>query len=194
MHGSACSAWDSAACRRRRITELRGTPWVNSNRRSRRVQVVAGSESLISSAGGSLLAQTAAASGLDRALSAQLAPWRAGRARHDPGKVVLDLAVAIALGGDCLADLAVVRAQPDLFGEVASDPTVSRLISTLAADAPAALTALRTARAAARARVWQLRAPVPGNGPVIIDLDATIVGAHSEKEGATPTWKRTFGF
>jgi Transposase DDE domain group 1 len=167
---------------------------VNGNRRSRRVQVVAGSESLISSAGGSLLAQTAAVSGLDRALSAELAPWRAGRARHDPGKVMLDLAVAIALGGDCLADLAVVRAQPELFGEVASDPTVSRLISTLAADAPAALAALRAARAAARARVWQLRAPVAGKGPVIIDLDATIVGAHTEKEGATPTWKRTFGF
>src|SRR5215218_9911107 len=99
MHGSACSAWDSVACRRRRIPELRGTPWVNGNRRSRRVQVVAGSESLISSAGGSLLAQTAAVSGLDRALSARLAPWRAGRARHDPGKIVLDLALAIGLGG-----------------------------------------------------------------------------------------------
>src|SRR5215218_387828 len=194
MHGSACSAWDSVACRRRRIPELRGTPWVNGNRRSRRVQVVAGSESLISSAGGSLLAQRATITGLDRALSTQLAPWRTGRARHDPGKVVLDLAVAIALGGDCLADLAVVRAQPDLFGEVASDPTVSRLITALAADAPVALAALRAARAAARARVWQLRAPVPGQGPVIIDLDATIVLAHSEKEGATPTWKRTFGF
>jgi hypothetical protein len=67
---------------------------------------------LISSAGGSLLAQTAAVSGLDRALSTELAPWRSARARHDPGKVVLDLAVAIALGGDCLADLAVVRANP----------------------------------------------------------------------------------
>src|SRR5215203_3699376 len=101
MHGSACSAWDSAACRRRRIRELRGTPWVNSNRHSRRVQVVAGSESLTSSAGGSLLAQTAAVSGLERALSAQLASWRSAPARHDPGKVVLDLALAIALGGDC---------------------------------------------------------------------------------------------
>jgi transposase len=87
----------------------------------------------------------------------------AGRARHDPGKVVLDLAVAIALGGDCLADVAVVRAQPDGFGGVASDPTVSRLITALAADAPAALAALRAARAAARARVWQLlvRAQAP---------------------------------
>jgi hypothetical protein len=107
---------------------------------------------------------------------------------------VLDLAVAIALGGDCLPDLAVVRAQPDRFGEVASDPTVSRLITALAADAPAALAALRAARSAARARVWQLRAPVADSGPVVIDLDATIVLAHLEKEGPTPTRKRTFGF
>ena len=63
-----------------------------------------------------------------------MAPWRAARAVHDPGKVLLDLAIAVALGGDCLADVAVVRAQPDLFGPVASDPTVSRLIATLAGD------------------------------------------------------------
>ncbi|MGO9670136.1 MAG: hypothetical protein ACLPS1_16435 [Streptosporangiaceae bacterium] len=45
---------------------------------------------------------------------------------HDQGKIVLDLAVAVALGGDCMADVAVVRAQPALFGPVASDPVVSR--------------------------------------------------------------------
>jgi hypothetical protein len=71
-------------------------------------------------------------SGLDRALSTALAPWRVGRAVRDPGKVVLDLATALALGGDCAADIAMVRSQPGLFGEVASDPTVSHLISTLA--------------------------------------------------------------
>jgi hypothetical protein len=114
---------------------------------------VVGGESLLSSAGGSLLVQTAAAVGLDRALSVCLAPWRA---RHDPGKVVLDLAVAIALGGDCLADLAVVRVQPDLFGQVASDATVSRLIATLAAEAPVVLAGLR--RAQARDRVWAVQA------------------------------------
>jgi len=70
-----------------------------------------------------LLLQTAAASGLDHALSRALRPWRGRRAVHDPGKVLLDLAVAVALGGDCLADLAVVRAQPELFGQVAPDPT-----------------------------------------------------------------------
>ena len=48
---------------------------------------------------------------------------------HDPGKIITDLAVALALGGDCLADVAVLRAQPELFGPVASDPVVSRLVS-----------------------------------------------------------------
>jgi hypothetical protein len=167
---------------------------VNDNGRTRRLQVVAGSESLISSAGGALLVHTAQVSGLSKALREALGRWRPARARHDPGKIVLDLAIAIALGGDCLADLAVVRSQPELFGHVASDPTVSRLIATLAADAPAALAALRATRAAARERVWQLHPPVAQDKPVVIDLDATIVLAHSEKEGATPTWKRTFGF
>ena len=74
---------------------------------------------------------------------------------HDPGKTVLDLAVAVALGGDCLADVAVVRAQPELFGPVASDPTVSRLIDALGGDAGAAVAAIRQ-----RAR----RAPGPGCG------------------------------
>jgi len=121
---------------------------------------VAGGESLISSAGGALLLQTAAASGLDHALSQALRPWRGRRAVHDPGKVLLDLAVAVALGGDCLADLAVVRAQPDLFGQVASDPTVSRLIAALAVDGPVALAAVRRARAAAREQAWWLSPPV----------------------------------
>jgi hypothetical protein len=71
---------------------------------------------------------------------------------HSPGKIVTDLAVALALGGDCLADVAMLRAQPDLFGPVASDPVVSRLLTRLAADAPRALKAIRSARAAARQR------------------------------------------
>ena len=150
-------------------------------------------ESLISSAGGSLLLATARATGLDRALCAGLAPWRAPRAVHDPGKVILDLAVALALGGDCLADVAVLRAQPTLFGAVASDPTVSRLVAALAADAEAALAAIGSARARARAASWSVRRPVAG-GQVTIDLDATLVTAHSEKEHAAPTFKRGFGF
>ena len=89
----------------------------------------------------------------------------AGAGGHDPGKMLLDLAIAVALGGDCLADLAVVRAQPGLFGPVASDPTVSRLVATLAGDVDAALPAIRAARAAARARVWAHRRPLPARSP-----------------------------
>ncbi|AWT57625.1 IS1380 family transposase [Mycolicibacterium smegmatis] len=161
----------------------------------RSLVVDAGRESLVSSAGGLLLRQTLHCLGLEKAMSAALAPWRAPRAVHDPAKILTDLAIAVALGGDCAADLAVVRAQSQLFGAVASDATVSRLITTLAEDADAALTAIRTARATARRRVWGRRRPLPGAGnQVIIDLDATLITAHSDKEGATPTFKYGYGF
>src|SRR3712207_4582480 len=88
--------------------------------------------------------------GLDAALSAALARWRRPLARHDPGKIVLDLAISLAMGGDCLADIGQLRAHPQVFGAVASDPTVSRCLDTLAADAPAALAAIAAARAAAQ--------------------------------------------
>ncbi len=107
---------------------------------------------------------------------------------------VQDLATAIALGGDCLADIAVVRAQSELFGQVASDPTVSRLVDKLAGDLDSALHQLRQARADARAVAWQHRSPVRADGLVPVDIDGTIVVAHSEKESAAATFKRTFGF
>jgi DDE family transposase len=153
-------------------------------------------ESLVSSSGGLLLTRMARAAGLERCLSQALAPWRGERAVHDPGKILFDLATAVALGGDCLSDLAVVRSQPDLFGQVASDATVSRLIATLAADVEQATAAIRTARADARARVWARRRPVAGpvGGQVVVDLDGVLVTAHSDKEGAAPTFKRGYGF
>ena len=95
--------------------------------------------------------------GFSGASSEALAPWRKPMSSHDPGKIVLDLAVALAVGGDCLADIGVLRAEPAVFGAVASDPTVSRLISALAADAPKAVAALAEARAAARK--WRGRSP-----------------------------------
>ena len=159
-----------------------------------RVHVAAGSESLISSSGLSLLAQTASVSGLSDELSAGLARWRKPTAVHDPGKVVLDLALAIAAGGDCLADVSLVRAQPELFGQVASDPTVSRLVDVLCADPVAAVAAVRAARASARAKVWDQRSPFADDDTVVVDLDATLIGAHSEKELASPNYKRGFGF
>jgi hypothetical protein len=155
---------------------------------------------VVSGAGGVLLTRAATAVGLDTALSAALARWRRPFARHDPGKIVLDLALSLAIGGDCLADIAQLRAHPQVFGPVASDPTVSRCIDTLAADAPAALAAIAAARATARARAWRLAGKhAPDHGadaavPLVIDVDATLVTAHSEKECAAPTFKRGFGF
>jgi hypothetical protein len=165
-----------------------------------RLAVDGSGRKVVSGAGGVLLTRAATAVGLDAALSAALARWRRPFARHDPGKIVPDLALALAMGGDCLADIAQLRAHPQVFGPVASDPTVSRCIDTLAADAPGALAAIATARAAARAAAWAAageHAPDHGTdavAPLVIDVDATLVTAHSEKEAAAPTFKRGFGF
>jgi hypothetical protein len=105
----------------------------------RKIVVSADGSILVSQAGGLLLLETARVTGLGKELSAQLERWRSSRAVHDPGKVIADLALTLALGGDCLADIAMLRAQPELFGPVASDPTVSRLIDRLAADPARAL-------------------------------------------------------
>jgi hypothetical protein len=152
---------------------------------------------IVSHAGAVLLTEAARVTGLQAGLSQALGRWRLPRAVHEPGKIVTDLAVAVALGGDCLADAGVLRAEPALFGPVASDPVISRLVSRLAADAPAALKAIGKARAAARERAWQLAGPdAPGadDGPLVVDVDATLVTAHSDKEQAAPTWKKGYGF
>lgn len=146
-------------------------------------------ESLISSSGGLLLREVIRVADVERALSDALVSWRADRARHDPGRVLIDPATAVALRGDCAADLALVRAQPGLFGPVASDAMVSRLIAALAADIEVSLPAIRSARARARARVWGRRRPLAGRagrragGKVIVDMDSTLVTAHSDRNG-----------
>lgn len=155
---------------------------------------------VVGQAGGMLLTRTALVSGLAAGLSRVLSPWRKPLAVHDPGKVVCDLAISLALGGDCLADAAVLRAEPAVYGRVASDPTISRLITTLAADAPTVLKAIDAARVEARAQVWRLageHAPthaVDVKHPLVIDVDATLVTAHSDKEHAKPTFKKGYGF
>jgi hypothetical protein len=177
-------------------TSSKGTFRVQLTARSSKIIVSADGTGIVSQGGGLLLAQTLRATGLDRGLDAALERWRQPRAVHSPGKIVTDLAVAVALGGDCLADAAMLRAQPELFGPVASDPVVSRLVTRLAADLPRALKAIRSARAAARQRAWELAgdaAPGADGGLVTVDIDATIVTSCPEKEQATPTWKKTYG-
>ncbi len=80
---------------------------------------------MVSQAGSVLLVETVRKTGLDQAISQALAPWRKPRAVHHPGKVLLDVALAVALGGDCLADVAMLRCEPAISGPVASDPAVS---------------------------------------------------------------------
>jgi hypothetical protein len=189
--------WEDWACRESCPHRIEGTFQVKNSARTARVAVSADGKGLVSQAGSVLLWETMRVTGLGRGLSDGLARWRGPRAVHDPGKVIADLAAAVALGGDCLADIAMLREQPELAGPVASDPVVSRLVAGLAADGPRALKAIRAARAAARERAWALAgdsAPGAGGALVTIDLDATIVIAHSEKEQAAPTWKKTFGF
>ena len=166
-------------------------------RRRPKVIVSADGKGLVSGAGGLLVAETLRVTGLAAGLSQGLVRWRPARAVHDPGKVIADLAVAVALGGDCLADIAALRAEPELYGPVASDPVVSRTVAALAADPGRALKAIRAARAQARERAWELAgatAPGADGGQLIVDLDATLVTSYSEKENARPTWKKTFGF
>jgi hypothetical protein len=164
-----------------------------------KIMVSADGTGIVSQAGGLLLTRTLRATGLDHGLDAALERWRPARAVHSPGKIITDLAVAVALGGDCLADVAILRAQPELAGPVASDPVISRLITRLAGDAPRALKAIRAARAAARERAWDLAGDAApgaggaGGGLVTVDIDATIVTSCSEKEQAAPTWKKTYG-
>ncbi len=71
---------------------------------------------VVSHAGAVTLLRTAEVTGLTMALSEQLSPWRKPLAQFDPGKIILDLAVSLALGGDCLADIATLREHAAVFG------------------------------------------------------------------------------
>src|SRR2546427_11930818 len=128
------------------------------------------------------------ATGLTDGLSQALSPLCKRRRKHDPGRVVVDLALNLVDGGDCMSDIATLRNQPALFGPVASTPTAFRVVDGID---DAVLDAMRRARAAARARAWSA-----GMAPSSITLafDATLVISHSEKEKADATYKHTFGF
>src|SRR4051794_20916086 len=82
------------------------------------VRVDTSRTSAVGQAGAVLLVDTVRASGLDVDLSAGLGRWRKALAVHDPAKVVLDLAIALVVGADCLSDVALLRAEPGVFGRV----------------------------------------------------------------------------
>jgi hypothetical protein len=167
-----------------------------------KVVVSGGARGVVGHAGTRLLTDLADKTGLSRGFVQALGLDRVRRPAHEPGRVAVDLAVLLADGGEAIADLAVLRQQPGLFGPVASDPTAWRVLDAIDT---AALARLRAARAAARELAWLqlletrrslpvttvLGRSVPG---FVLDIDATIVLSHSEKEAAAATWKHTFGY
>jgi DDE family transposase len=166
-----------------------------------KVVVTADGRGVVGHAGTRLLADLADATGLSAAMSEALAPLRQRHSGHDPGRVALDLAVLLADGGEAIADLAVLRNQSELFGPVASDATAWRVLDGMDASA---LDRIRAARARAREVAWAqaadtgrlLSSTVAGFtiGGFVLDIDATIVICHSEKEAAAKTWKKTWGY
>jgi hypothetical protein len=151
--------------------------------RSFTVGVAADGVGLVSHARAALLAVVADRVGLT---TRALAGLRERRRRHEPGRVIRDLAVMLADGGDCLSDLRAVRDQQPLFGPVASDTTAFRLIDRIASD-PAALEALRVARAIARTRAWELGArPEPHRSARHSSDALDTAGGHLERRAPLP--------
>ena len=136
--------------------------------------------------------------GLTDGLSAALAR-RGFSPGHARGQVWVDVAVMLTAGGEAIADIDTLRHQPDLWGPVASAPTVWR---TMDEATPAALARVEKARSQARRHVWGLLPTLPASKVagtdlaemVVLDVDATLVAAHSEKDQARATFKGGFGF
>ncbi len=164
---------------------------VQRDGRSATVTVSAdGDEQTVTHVGAALLRECGERVGLQGALSAALAPVRARGGRHDPGRTLLDLAVVIAGGGRSVADLRTVREQGVLFGSVASDATAWRTVCQAAERG--LLDEIRGARAQARERAWQ--AGMAPSGPLIVDIDASLISTHAEKDGTAGTYKGGWGF
>ena len=121
----------------------------------------------------------------------------------DRGIALVSMAVAIALGATSMSDITVLAHQEPVFGAAPSDTTVRR---TLELADPATLDKIARVRAAVRAHVWSLICATPAGFPwlaiagkllagwLVIDLDATLITARSDKEGAAPTFKSGYGF
>jgi Transposase DDE domain group 1 len=157
-------------------------------RRRPALMVTTGGRGVVAHAGARLLCELADDVGLVAGLSSAMAPTKQRRRGHDRGEVLVDLAVALADGATTISDLRVLRDQPKLFGEVASVPTAWRALEAVDQEA---LERIADARATARRRAWEA-----GMDPgfYVIDIDATLVTSHSEKEGAAPNYKHGFGF
>jgi hypothetical protein len=130
--------------------------------------------------------------GLGDSLSARIAATGERLPLHDRGKVLVQSMLMLAGGGESCADIEHLRSQAALFGSVPSDSTVYR---TFRRVDPATLAGLWEAVAETRAEVWRRSSATTGTGPVVLDVDASLVDVHSEhKEGVGPNYKGGFGF
>jgi hypothetical protein len=165
------------------------------------LEVTAEGYGLVGHAGAVLLRKLADRCGLTAELDAALA--QKGRSPQlSRGMVMAWAATAIALGATSMADIEVLDQMAPVFGPLPGDSTLRRTLE-LVDDR----TLARVARARARIRrhVWEQVERAGGfpwldiagkalAGWVFLDLDATLITAHSDKEGAAPTWKKGFGF
>ena len=166
----------------------KGTFEMNSTLSRPRLRVTVGDTDIVNHAGTRLVAEMADDTGLTAGLSAAMASTKKRRRGLDRGRVLVDLATMLVDGGDTISDLAVLRNQPSIFGSVASNPTAWR---TLDAVGPDQADAINQARAEARAAVWAAGADP---GFYVIDIDATLVNSHSDKDGAAGNYKGGYGF
>jgi len=162
---------------------------VNATNAVERVKVMVGDRHTASMVGAHLLGEIADRCGLTSAYSSAV-PWAGERAPgQDRGRLLVQVTMMLASGGRCVAEMAALRDQPGLFGDVASGPTIWRALDAIDDEV---LVALRRGRAAARERVWEA-----GGAPdeIVLDVDASLVEIHSEnKQQATASYKGGFGF
>jgi Transposase DDE domain group 1 len=165
---------------------------VNGNS-TRRVRIEAAGDGVVAHVGLHALGAFADRLGVGDALSARIPPAGERLPLHDRGKVVVQAMLMLAGGGESCADIEALRAQERLFGPVPSDSTLYR---TFRHDlGPGTLAGLWDAMAGVRAQVWRRSSVTNTDGPVVLDIDATLVGVHSEnKAGTAPTYKSGFGF
>jgi hypothetical protein len=167
------------------------------------LKVSAGGTGLVGHAGALLLRKAADQTGLTAALSGALRK-KGASPLLDRGIVLASLAAAIALGATSMSDIALLAHLAPVLGDAPSGPTVRRALDL--AGTAAMLDKIARARARARAHAWKLIEDTPAGFPwleiagktlagwLVIDMDATLVTAHSDKEGAAPTWKKGYGF
>jgi Transposase DDE domain group 1 len=193
---------DSGLTKVQRSVHEEGTRQVQRIASYPKVTVTADGRGVCSHVGSRLLADVAAAAGVAEAFDAAVGGGRKRRSAHAPGGVLADLAVMLADGGVTIGDLVVLRDQPGLFGSVASTATAWRVLDSVEESL---LDQVKLARAVARERAWLLRGEAGRSIPtvrcagtvlpgLVIDLDATLVTCHSEKQGSAPSYKHGYGY